>query len=278
VSHPLSRRVGRIGQDRRPVEIALPAASTIETFFLVAVRTGTLLLAVPLLGMRLIPPIAKIALGLVIALLLTPLLAPVGVVPARPFSQFVLGIAQEVLTGLLLAFAVALIFAAVQFGAAMLGLQFGFSLGNVIDPTSGGQETVIGQFYALLLGIVFFAINGHHLMLAGLARSFDATPPASLLLSTATSGPLIEALLVRSAALFVSALRIAMPIMGALLLADVAMAVIARSAPQMNVYFVGLPLKILIGLAGLLLALPLTISVMEQLVAAVIRDMRSLVG
>jgi flagellar biosynthetic protein FliR len=260
------------------VEITLPAASMVETFFLVAVRTSTLLLAAPLLGMRLIPPLAKLGLGLLIALLLTPLLAPVGVATARPFSLFLLGVAQEVLTGLLLAFAVTLIFAAVQFASAMLGLQFGFSLANVVDPTFGGQETVIGQFYALLLGVVFFAVNGHHFMFAGLARSFDATPPAGLLVASGNSAVILEALVVRSAALFGSALRIAMPIMGALLLADVAMAVIARSAPQMNVYFVGLPLKILIGLVGILLALPLTVSIMEWLVTAIIRDMRGVIG
>jgi flagellar biosynthetic protein FliR len=254
----------------------MTAPAAIETFFLIVVRASTLLMAVPMLGVRMIPPLVKIGLSLLLALLLTPLVTP----NATPllFSRFLLGVAQEVLAGLLLAFAVTLIFGAIQLAGALLGLQFGFSLANVIDPTLAGQETVIGQFYAILAGLIFFTINGHHWVLMGLARSFEAAPPASLLPLDAAGATVLTNLLLRSAALFVAALRIALPIMGALLLADIAMGVISRSAPQMNIYFVGLPLKILIGIVALLLALPLTVSTIERLMATIGRDMLALLG
>ena len=258
------------------MDVALPSPGAIEAFFLVWVRASTLLLAAPMFGMRLIPPPLKLALGLLLAALLTPLLPVASPAPAV-FSRFLLGVAQEVLAGLLLAFAVTLIFGATQFAGALLGLQFGFSLANVVDPTLTGQETVIGQFYAILTGLVFFTINGHHLILIGLARSFEVAPPHALALLRPDSA-VVPALLSLTAGLFAAALRIAMPITGALLLADVAMAIMSRSAPQMNVYFVGLPIKILIGFAALLLALPLAAGTVERLMSGIVRDMLLLLG
>jgi flagellar biosynthetic protein FliR len=258
------------------METLLATPALLELFCLVTVRTSSLLLAVPFLGMRLIPPLAKIGLSLVLAALLTPLLPA----PTRSLAlvDFLLVLAQEVLIGLLLALAVSLIYGAVQFAGGLLGLQFGFSLANVIDPTLSGQETVIGQFYSLLASLIFFTINGHHLVLTGLARSFELAPPHGVDLFGPPSGTLVSLLLTLSAALFSAALRIALPVMGALLLADVALAVIARTAPQMNVYFVGLPIKIMIGLLAILLALPLTVLTLERLLAGLTRDMLRLVG
>jgi flagellar biosynthetic protein FliR len=230
-----------------------------------------------MLGMRLIPPLLKIALSILLDLILTPLVVAAGA-STLPFSRFLLAIGQEVVLGLLLGYAVTLIFSAVQFAAAILGLQFGFSLANVIDPTLTGQETVVGQFYSVLTGLIFFTINGHHHVLAGLARSFEVAPPLGYALFDAAQGTTVERLLTLSATLFEASLRIAMPIMGALLLADVAMAVIARSAPQMNVYFVGLPIKILAGLVALMLALPLTVVAIERLMNGIMRDMLLLAG
>jgi flagellar biosynthetic protein FliR len=255
--------------------ILSPAA--LETFFLIAVRASTLLMVAPPLATRGVPALVKIGLSLLLALLLTPLLVPATAAPLS-FERFLLGVAMEILTGLLLAFAVTLIFGAVQFAAAALGLQFGFSLANAIDPMLETQETVIGQFYALLIGLIFFTINGHHHLLAGLARSFDAAPPAGLALFGAADAAGLAILIDRSAVLFTAALRIALPTMGALLLADVAMGIIARSAPQTNIYFVGLPVKIVIGLAAILLGLPLLVGAIERLLAGLARDMVVLIG
>lgn len=263
------------------MDVTLAAPASIETYFLVATRASALLLAAPMFAMRLIPPMVKIGLSLLLALILTPLIAGQAGAPATgglPFGQFLLAVGQELFVGLLLAFAVSLVFGAVQFAAAMLGLQLGFSMANVIDPTLVGQETVVGQLYSLLAGLIFFTINGHHYVLLGLARSFEVAPPLSLSPAGPDTPLLIEALLTRSAALFGASLRIAIPIMGALLLADVAMAIMSRAAPQMNVYFVGMPLKILIGLSALVLALPLTVATIERLLGGIVRDMLLIIG
>lgn len=256
------------------VSLATPAA--IETFVLIAIRASTLLLAAPMFNMRFIPPQLKLGLSLLLAALLLPL-APAGAT-TMPFSRFLLAVGQEVLVGLLLAFAVTLVFAGTQFAAGMLGLQFGFSLGAVIDPTASTQETVIGQFYAVLTGLIFFVINGHHLVLTGLARSIELAPPRTLALLDPAAGSLVPGLLQLSGGFFGAALRIALPIMGALLLADIAMAVMSRSAPQMNVYFVALPVKILLGVVALLLALPLTVTAIEHLMGGIARDMLLIIG
>lgn len=257
------------------MDVALTPPAALATFALVVVRASTLLLAVPMLGMRTIPPTVKIGLSVLLAVLLTPLVPAVG---ALTPGAFILAVAQEVLLGLLLAFAVTLIFGSFQFAGALLGVQFGFSLANIVDPTMNSQETVVGQFYSILAGLIFFTINGHHLVLVGLARSFEAMPPLGLELTGAAGMTLAGALIDRSGMFFSAALRIAMPIMGALLLTDVAMAVISRSAPQMNVYFVGLPIKIAIGLAAILLALPPAVASFERLFAGIGRDMLMLMG
>jgi flagellar biosynthetic protein FliR len=222
-------------------------------FLLVLARISAALVAMPLLGAKGVPAQTKIGLALLLSLIVMPLTAaPLAQIPTNLFS-FASHIGSEVLVGISIGIAVSLVFAAMEMGSALVGVQIGFGIGSVLDPLTGASMGTLDQFYRLLVTLVFFAVNGHLLVIQGLLHSFQIVPPGSADLSLIAGdrvGPFF-------AALFVVALRLSLPVMGALMLTDLAMALVGRTVPQMNVLVVGFPLKIAVGLVVLAAALPL---------------------
>jgi flagellar biosynthetic protein FliR len=222
-------------------------------FLLVLARISAAVIAMPLFGARGVPSQTKIGLALLLALIVVPLQAPsLHPVPTNliVFSSL---IGSEVLIGLALGVAVSLIFQAMEMGASLVGVQMGFGIGAVIDPVTGGQVGSLDQFYQLIVTLVFFAVNGHLLVIQGLLHSFQVVPPGGADISLIAGDKVAPFF----ASLFVVAIRIALPVVGALLLTDVAMALVGRTVPQMNILIVGFPVKIAVGLLVLAAAMPL---------------------
>jgi flagellar biosynthetic protein FliR len=142
-----------------------------------------------------------------------------------------------------------------------VGLQIGFSLANVVNPLTSDHASLIDQFYTLLSILVFLAINGHHALLLAARQTFDLVPLGSQNVGI-PAGTLI---LGWGSQLFVVALRISLPLMAALLLADLSLAIIARSVPQLNVFVVGMPAKLVVGFAMLAITVPMTAMLMARL-------------
>jgi flagellar biosynthesis protein FliR len=219
----------------------------VSRYFLALVRVMAALSFNPMLGSGRVPVIGRIGLALFVTLVLFPPTAdapPVTVGPAE--------IAGEVLLGALAGFTVALVFAAVQFAAGLIGINAGFSIGQTLDPHNDLGTGVLEQFFAAFALLVFVQMNGHHIFLAGLHDLFDVVAVGSVPLVPGTA----ERLAVVSGALFAAALKISLPVLAALLLADLGLAVLARVAPQLNLFALGLPAKMAIGLAALMVALP----------------------
>jgi flagellar biosynthetic protein FliR len=133
----------------------------------------------------------------------------------------------------------------VQAGASLLDTLIGFSLGALVDPITNVQSSVLAQVYSMVAAVVFILSGGDHLVVMALARSYDlipidAVPSLPALAGLATAG---------LADIAVIGLEISAPVVIALLVTDAAFGVVSRVVPQMNVYFVGLPAKILVGLA-----------------------------
>jgi flagellar biosynthetic protein FliR len=138
----------------------------------------------------------------------------------------------------------------------------GFGIGSVIDPITGAEFGTFDQFYALLVTLVFFSINGHFLVIQALAETVRAVPPGSfdpLTIQLSAIAPI-------AAGLMVTAVRIAMPVMAALFLADLGMGFVARTVPQMNVLIVGMPVKVVVGVIVLGAALPATMQLMNGVI------------
>ena len=235
-------------------------------FLLVLARLSAALVAIPLFGARGVPAPAKIGLAALLSLIVLPLQAPPLTAPPTNLLPFASLVGSEVLVGLAIGVAVSLVFSALEMGATLVGVQIGFGLHGVIDPLTGGQSSVLNQFYRLVVTLIFFAVNGHYLVINGLLQTFEVVPPGTADL-TLIAGDRVAPFFT---ALFVVAIRIALPVMGALMLTDLAMGLVARTVPQMNVLIVGFPAKVGVGLFVLAVSMPLAVALMVSVFGSAI--------
>jgi flagellar biosynthetic protein FliR len=231
-------------------------------FILILIRVGAMIMMVPIFGDATVPATVKWGLSILIALLLFPVVKA-GIPPTRDFGfvSLVLGIAGELLIGIVIGFSARIIFAGIQLAGEMLGFQMGFSVASVIDPTTSIQVSVIAEFQYLLSLLLFMTVNAHHLFISAIADSYQAVPP----LSVHFSGPLLHAIISLSKDVFVIAVKISAPVTAVLLFTNVAMGLVARTVPQMNVFMVSFPLQIAIGLLFIGLTAPVFIKVTQYL-------------
>lgn len=230
-------------------------------FLLMLVRIGTMLTFMPGFGGRNVPMPVKIAASLVLALVLIPFNRAGDSGLTEP-GRFAAAVGQEFLIGLLMGLGVAIVFGAVEMAANIIGVQLGLNLAPVFNPSFNAAVMPLSTFYIVTASLVFFAANGHHIVLMALQRSFETVP-----VGTATLGDGASQVVIRlTGAMFADALRIGLPVAGTLLVVDAALGILNRMVPQMNVFFVGLPAKILVGFGLVLLTLPFLLRVLEPLV------------
>jgi flagellar biosynthetic protein FliR len=198
----------------------------------------------PIMGHRAVPAQLKVALCLVLMVLVFPATKmAIPAVSTIPLELLFL-ILREVIIGLILGFVISIIFYAVQMAGQVIGIQTGYGIINLIDPMSDIEISLIGQLYYLTAILIFLGIDGHHFLLRALYLSYDYIPLAN----GALPARLVEKINLLTGATFDVSLRIAAPVMVALFLTDVVLGIMARVAPQMNVFLVGFPLKIGVGL------------------------------
>jgi flagellar biosynthetic protein FliR len=225
-------------------------------FFRFAALAGT----APLFSHASVP--RRVRLGL--ALLLTAIVAPT--LPAMPaISAFsgtgALLIIEQVLIGTAIGLVMQFAFAAVTLAGDMIGLQMGLSFASLVDPQHSEQVPLIGAFLTVIVMLVFMAMNGHLVMLAALVDSFGAFP----LHSGALAHPDWGRLAAGAGIVFAAGLQIAFPVIAALLIVSLALGVLTRTAPQLNLFAVGFPVTLVVGLLMLMLAMPYTMPALQQL-------------
>jgi flagellar biosynthetic protein FliR len=253
------------------LQLANFSGAYLSRLMLAAVRVLAAIGINPLLGSARMPLPGRIGLGLFVTLVLFP---PGGPGSTEPVSVGPGEIAGELMVGLLAGFAVTLIFATIQFAASLIGVQGGFGFGATIDPHADLGQKTIEQFFTTFAMVIFLQIDGHHLFLAGLYELFGVVPLGGATLAGGT----IEQLTALTAGLFGSAVKMALPVVAALLLADLGLAVLSRVAPQLNLFAVGLPAKIFIGLCALIIGLPVILPRLEILIRALPQNMIGLAG
>jgi flagellar biosynthetic protein FliR len=228
-------------------------------FLLLLLRTSAMLVSAPLLSHKGIPAYTRVGFAVFMALVLVPLQAGAMPPPPQQFGTLVDHALRESLFGLALGLVMNVVFIGLQMASRIIGLQMGFGLGAVFDPITGTEFGAFDQFYSLLVTLVFFSINGHHLVVQTLAETTRAIPLGTFdPFAMNPSG--ITALI---AGLTVTAVRLAMPVMAALTLTDVGMGIVSRTVPQMQVLIVGAPIKIGVGVLVLGAALPATMTLMN---------------
>ncbi len=219
------------------------------TTVLVALRFGVALALTPILAFGTLPPAFRVLFVFALAALLG---AGMGVSAARDV-QDIAGFAGmavgEALLGALLAFGILAAFGAFQLAGRLLDLQLGFGVATLIDPATRGHAPLLGTLLWMVAVVVFFAIDGHHALIRALALSLQSVPPGTPLPDLELA-PVVG----QFGAMFTFAMAIAAPVVLVLLLVDAVVAVMARTMPQMNIFFLSLPLKILVGLLTLALS------------------------
>ena len=222
-------------------------------FLLVLGRISPLFLLAPLFSSRLLPARARtvIALGLTIGIAPLAVREAGGAVPLDPFGYFAL-MAKELLVGMAFSFALAALYAAVSVAGSLLDSLIGFSYGALVDPLTGNQSTVISQLYSLVGLGVFIAISGESWVIQGLARTYDLIP----LLEAPEMGSLVEGTQVAFAGVMGAAVQVCAPVLLAIVITDVAFGVVSRVVPQLNVFAVGFPAKVAVGVLMIGASLP----------------------
>ena len=161
-------------------------------------------------------------------------------------------ILKELIIGWLIGFVAFVSFAAVNLAGKVMDMQVGFAIVNVMDPTSGQQVPLIGSFLYNLAILFFLITNGHHMIIAALVESFKLIP----LLSATWSDPFIDIIVNITTIIFTTGMKIAMPVTFAILLTNVGLGILARTMPQMNIFVVGIPMHIMIGIFMLTFVVP----------------------
>lgn len=215
-------------------------------------RALALFTSLPVLGTRTVPTRVRIGLAGLIAFAAQPSLPPVDPVPLDSPIAFVL-IVQQVLIGVSMGFAVRIVFAAVEFAGEIIGLQMGLNFAGFFDPIRGGTATATSRFYGTTIAWLFIVINGHLLIIAALVNSFNAFP-----ISGEPFAFLKQALPHEwGAMIFSTGLWIALPMVAMLTFVNLVLGVISRVAAQINIFAIGFPITLGVGLLGILLTLPL---------------------
>ena len=223
--------------------LPFPSPREVVAFALVLSRVAGIFTAMPVFGGRRLPIQLKAITVLMVTLVCFPSLNIQA--PAIPLEIFTLGLLllREMAIGLMIALITQIIFAAIEFGGQIVGMQMGFSISQILDPTMGNQAQIMAVLQTLLATLLFFSLNIHHIFIHAIVDSFSVIPIGSWHIS----GEIITFLIARTLDVFTIGVRLAAPVMVSLLLTSVALGIMARAFPQMNIFMVSLPLNIGIG-------------------------------
>lgn len=228
-------------------------------FLLIFARLSGIFSTAPIFGARNVPVMVKAGLSLLISYILLPLLFQPSVIIPEALLPYVAVVIGEFLIGLIMGFACSFIFHGIQMAGTLLDMQIGFGIVNVIDPQFGQQVPLIGNFKYILAILVFLASNSHHLFLSAIFYSFRKIPVIQGLFRPDMANIVVDMVYT----VFIIAVKICLPVLVAIVLTDVALGILARTMPQMNIFVVGVPGKIIVGIFVLSLALPFYIVFLE---------------
>ncbi|GAB6098882.1 flagellar biosynthetic protein FliR [Halanaerocella petrolearia] len=226
---------------------------------LVITRIIGLFVIAPIFGSKALPRRLKVGMIVILAILLINIIPlPEGRIPELGILG--LELITEFIIGLIMGFILSLIFTAIQLAGQFIDRRMGFAMANILDPQSGTQVPLVGQYKNILATLVFLSFNGHHKILKLLAKSFELIKLGQF----HSSIDLFNLLLRIIGDLIPLGFRIALPLLATLFIVDLAFGLIARTVPQLNIFILGLPLKLFVGLLMLIITLPNYISLLED--------------
>jgi flagellar biosynthesis protein FliR len=252
---------------------SLPQAY-IQTFILMSARIGPAMFTIPVFNSPGVPVTLRIGITMVLTYIFLPIQSQLQPVPVS-LLPFVVMMVQEVIVGFAIGYVVTAFYNAIQMAGQVIGLQTGMNMAASLDPVMAGQNTsYLDQLYAVVAALTFLSIDGHHQVILALQRSFEIAPIGTFAATNAMQLSLLDF----TAGLFAIALRIALPIVAALLATDVAFMLLGKMAPQMNLFMVEPPLKIGVAFLLFMLLLPVTVMVITRTFGQVFDTATGLIG
>lgn len=240
----------------------------LTAFLFPMARVMGLLASAPVFNNAAQPARIRLVIGLIITLTLVPILPPMPAIPPGSWVGLAV-LAQQILLGVLLGFTLRIAFAAIDVAGELIGMQMSLSFAVSYDPQNAGQTPVISEFLGLITTLIFLAMNGHLLVLSVLAESFKLLPVST----TPFGAGSFASFMAWSSVMFSAGLLLALPLIAALLIANLAMGVLARVAPQLNIFAVGFPVTLMSGFIVLMFSIPYFGAAMEKLFDQAFRAM-----
>lgn len=247
------------------------AMSKMVTFLLVFARTGGLFIASPVFSNRNIVIPVKIVIALSLAFIFVPLIKT----PVDTPDTFLLValIIKEITVGFVMGFVASLTIAAIKMAGTLIDLSAGFGFAQMIDPLSQEHNSIIGQLLNLVATLMFLVCKAHYVVIQGLAESFRYLPLGNMIITPELTGNVVSML----GLIFLSAMKIAAPIIGVIFLTDIALGIVSRTVPQLNILNVGFSVKMVVCAVSLMIIFPVAITVMANLFGGIGKDFTVLV-
>ena len=222
-------------------------------FLLLLTRTSGLFMIAPFFGSMNIPMQVRAGAAFAFAVVLFPVVDGLSTAQAPvTLLAYTTAVIAELFVGWLIGFVAYVCFSAIHMAGKVMDMQVGFAVVNVMDPTSGQQIPLIGSFLYNLAIIVFLVTNGHHMLITALAESFQLVPLMTMQPNLSLTMIMVNFVY----GVFVTGMKVAMPVTFAILLVNVSLGILARTMPQLNIFVVGIPMQLMIGVGVLALLLP----------------------
>jgi len=236
-----------------------PEIEQITVGLLILLRVGALVIFLPVLGHQLVPQQIKVGLIVLLSIIIYPIVSgSVTLIPLDPVAFAAIAIQEILIAGAIALFG-QLIFASAQFAGQLISFQMGMTVANVFDPTTHSQQSVIGQLAMTLAMLLWVTVGAHYIFISALIESFRLFP-----IDQPWSFPGLLALTDAAAAMFVLSLKIAAPIMLLLTFVYIALGLVSRAVPQIQVFFVSFPLTVGLGLLAFAIGMPAFIYLMHN--------------
>ena len=235
-------------------------------------RIGAMLIAMPVIGTRLVPTRIKVIMTVVLSVLVLPLLPELPRVEALSLQGLFISM-QQILIGLSMGFTMQLVFGALMIAGEAIALGMGLGFASMVDPTNGVNVPVVSQFFIIIGTLLFLALGGHLMLIQLVVSSFESLPISP----TGVGRDSFWALFAWGSQMFIGALWIAIPALISMLVITLSMGVMTRAAPQLNIFSVGFPVTMFMGFIILLLVLPGFLPRINQLMLQAMQLSQSIV-
>ena len=243
-----------------------------SVYLLIFVRIASFFITMPIFSYRTIPAQHRIGISALLAWIMYYTVSSPGF---EIDGLYLLLVLKEALVGLMIGFFAYMMFSAVQTAGGFIDFQMGFSMANVIDPQTGVQSPLMGQYLYTFALLFLLAIDGHHLLLDGIFYSYEFIPLSTDFLPFGNE-EILTLMLEFFTQAFIIAFQMSIPIVGSLFLVDIALGIVARTVPQMNIFVIGFPIKIIVSLILIVITMGTTLFLVKGILNTTLEGLRSL--